>query len=70
MARKHNLKRHRIKQPVERTLMNAVLDNPNDRKIVLNPETDKYEIVKPVPIFRQGRAMGPTKRNAPKKKGR
>jgi hypothetical protein len=60
MARKHTLKRDRVSQYVPRTL---VTPEQTERKIVLNPVTNLFEVqhvvVKPA-IYKQGTAGGPT----------
>jgi len=68
MARKHNLKRNRVSQPVERITVAPTVKAV--RKVVLNPETNEYEVVHPSPVVRQGRALGSTKQRVPKKRGR
>lgn len=64
MARKHNLKRHRVSQPVERITVETT--DKKDRKVVLNPVTDQYEVQTPSPVVKQGRALGPTIQRKPK----
>jgi hypothetical protein len=58
MARKHNLKRNRVSQHVERTLVTPA---QTERKVVLNPNTDEYEaitvILKPA-VYRQSKVVG------------
>ncbi len=68
MARKHNLKRNRVKQPVQMTAVTPV--KAEDRKVLLNPETGEYEVVRPEPVFKQGRALGSTINRTAKKKGK
>ncbi len=69
MARKHNLKRNRVRQPVEQTL---VTPESTERKLLLNPDTNEYIIhtIHIPAIVLQGRAKGPTKQRVPRKKGR
>jgi hypothetical protein len=53
MARKHNLKRNRVSAYVEKKVI------ATERKIVLNPTTNEYE-VKVIETVQQGRAVGST----------
>ena len=55
MANKHNLKRNRIKQPVERTLVQK-----GGRKVITNPVTGEVEVKHTPDIYSQGKPSGST----------
>lgn len=67
MARKHNLKRNRVAQPVDHI---KVSDEVTSRAVVTDPSTGelvvKHTVIQPA-RFTQGKAQGSTKQRVPRK---
>ena len=71
MARKHNLKRTRVKQAVERVIVKPE-KRTTERKIVTDPTTGELKVVHTVhvenEVVRQGKAQGSTVNRAAKRR--